>query len=148
LYTFWKRTSPPPALSTFDAAGRETCIVRETRTNTPLQALNLMNDVTYVEAARALAQRVLRGPAATPRARLTELFHRVLARTPRPAELGVLEAGLTAQLARFREDPTAGKRLLAHGESPMDPTLDPAEHAAYAAVASLVLNLDEAVTRE
>ena len=148
LYTFWKRTAPPPMLSTFDAAGRETCIVRESRTNTPLQALNLMNDVTYVEAARALAQRVLKGPAAGAEARVTELFRRVLSRQPRAEELSVLLRALSAQRARLRQNPAAAARLLGHGESKPDPALDPVELAAHTAVASLVLNLDEAVTRE
>ncbi len=148
LYTFWKRTAPPPALTAFDAAGRETCVVRESRTNTPLQALNLMNDVTYVEAARALAQQVLREGPATAEERLSRVFRRVLVRRPRPDERRVLREAFEAQLSRFRSDRKAAAALVAVGESRADPRLDPAELAAYTTVASLVFNLDEAVTKE
>ncbi|MCI0457101.1 MAG: DUF1553 domain-containing protein [Gemmataceae bacterium] len=148
LYTFWKRTIAPPGLVTFDAPGREACAVRQTRTNTPLQALNLMNDVTYVEAARMLAQRVIRegGPAAE--GRLSLAFRLATARPPRPAELQILRAGLRAHLARYRADPKAARQLLAVGETRPDARLDVAELAAYTAVASLILNLDETITRE
>src|SRR5262249_54130097 len=105
LYTFWKRTVAPPAMLTFDAAGREACVVRETRTNTPLQALNLMNDVTYVEAARVLAQRVLTEGGATPEERITLAFRLVTARRPSAAELRVLADGFRHHLAEYRRDP-------------------------------------------
>src|SRR5205823_4747367 len=127
----------------FDAAGRETCIVRETRTNTPLQALNLMNDVTYVEASRALAQRVLLEGGTTPEARLTLAFRLATARKPRPAELRILNDGLAEHLARYRQDRTAARRLVSAGASAWNEKLDVAELAAYTAVASLMLNLDE-----
>jgi hypothetical protein len=132
---------------TFDAAGRETCIVRETRTNTPLQALNLMNDVTYVEAARALAQRVMKREK-SPEDRVTLAFRLVLARPPRPAERDVLFAGLQEHLAAYRKDKSAAAKLIRTGASRPDASLDVAELAAYTAVASLILNLDEAVTKE
>jgi hypothetical protein len=148
LYTFWKRTVAPPSMITFDAAGRETCIVRETRTNTPLQALNLMNDVTYVEAGRALAQRVLREGGATPEDRITLAFRLVLSRPPRPAEKKVLLAGLTEHLETYRQDRAAAQKLIRAGTSRPDEKLDVPELAAYTAVASLILNLDEAVTKE
>ena len=148
LYTFWKRTVAPPAMLTFDAAGRETCMVRETRTNTPLQALTLMNDVTYVEAARVLAERVLREGGPTPEARLTLIFQLVLGRPPRPAERAVLSQSLKAHLADFRADRAAAERFVQAGESPRESRYDPVEVAAYAAVAGLVLNLDEAITKE
>jgi len=147
LYTFWKRTSPQPTMTTFDAAGREACSVRPSRTSTPLQALALMNDVTFVEAARRLAQRVLR-EAATPEGRVRLAFRLVLAREPKPAELAVLLGGLNDHLARFRADPKAALALVSAGESPRDPTLEVAEHAAYSALAGLILNLDEAITRQ
>src|SRR5205085_1164423 len=93
LYTYWKRTIAPPGMMNFDASSRETCVVRETRTNTPLQALNLMNDVTFVETARVLAQRVLReGRGADER--LTLAFRLVLARKPADMELGILRDAL------------------------------------------------------
>jgi hypothetical protein len=147
LYTFWKRTVAPPTMVTFDAALRETCVVRQTRTNTPLQALTLMNDVTFVEAARVLAQRVMR-EAAAPEERLTRAFRLLLGRPPRPAELKVLSEGFQRQLADYRKNPKAAKKLVVIGESPRDESLDVSELAAYTAVASLILNLDEAITRE
>ncbi|MFO0842070.1 MAG: DUF1553 domain-containing protein [Gemmataceae bacterium] len=148
LYVFWKRTVAPPSLVTFDAAGREACTVRETRTNTPLQALTLLNDVTYVEAARALAQRVMR-EAATPEERLTRMFRLVLTRPPRPAERGVLLAGLERHRAHYvSADRGAAIKLLGAGDAPVDSTLCPADLAAYTTMASIVLNLDEAITKE
>ena len=148
LYTFWKRTSPQPTMTTFDAAGREACSVRPSRTSTPLQALALMNDVTFVEAARGLAQRVLRGRGATPDERVKLAFRLVLTRAPKPAELPVLLENLHSHLARFRADPKSAQSLLSAGESPRDPQLDPVELAAYAALAGLLLNLDEAITKQ
>jgi hypothetical protein len=148
LYTFWKRTAAPPAMLTFDAAGRETCVVRETRTNTPLQALNLMNDVTYAEAARKLAARVLTEGGPTPAARLTLAFRLAAARRPRPAELKVLCAGLERHLNHYRQDRAAALHLVSAGESPRDERLDVSELAAYTAIAGLLLNLDEVITRE
>jgi hypothetical protein len=148
LYTFWKRTIPPPAMMTFDAAGRETCVVRETRTNTPLQALNLLNDVTYVEAARVLAQRMLLEGDVTVDVRLTRLFRLATCRAPRPAELRILRDGFEAHLANYRADPQAAANLLAVGEYPRAKQLDVSELAAYSAVAGLILNLDEAITKE
>jgi hypothetical protein len=148
LYTFWKRTVPPPEMTTFDAANRETCVVRASRTNTPLQALNLMNDVTYVEAARLLAQRVMIEGGKTPEERLTHAFRLCTSRPPTSAELKVLLDGLDFQRDRFRNDPKGAARLLSVGESPPSPRLDQRELAAYAAMASLILNLDEVITKE
>jgi hypothetical protein len=146
MYTFWKRTSPPPTLSTFDAPDREVCTVRRARTNTPLQALVLMNDPTYVEAARKLAERVL-GQSGTTDERLSHMFEVVLARPPRERELAVLQRILEQQLAAFGADSAAALKLLAVGESPRDERFPLADLAAWANVASVVLNLDEAVTR-
>jgi hypothetical protein len=146
MYTFWKRTSPPPTLSTFDAPDREVCTVRRARTNTPLQALILMNDPTYVEAARKLAERVLAEPGTTDE-RLSKTFCLVVARRPSEREKEVLRRVFDTQLAAFRADPDAIEKLLAVGESPRDERFEPAELAAWATVASAILNLDEAVTR-
>jgi hypothetical protein len=146
LYTYWKRTVAPPSAVTFDAAGRETCSVLDSRTNTPLQALNLLNDVTYVEAARVLASRVMRS-AKTPEERIALAFRLVLARAPTRDERTLLRAALDRHLTRYRRDPAAAKKLVAIGDTRRD-DLDPAEHAAYAAIAGIILNLDEAVTRE
>ncbi len=117
LYTYWKRTVAPPFMINFDSPTRETCTVRETRTNTPLQALNLMNDQTFLDASKQLAERIAKEPG-SPKDRLTRAFQLVLARPPQPAELDVLQ--------------TAFHKL---GED-------------YAKIASLILNLDETVTKE
>ena len=148
LYTFWKRTVPPPAMVAFDAPGRETCIVREVRTDTPLQALNVLNDVTFVEAARAFAERIIQEAGATPRARVAAAFQAATARRPTTAELAILLAGFEDQFVRFRRDPKAAGALIRAGESLPDPHLDPCELAAYTTVAQLILNLDETITKE
>ncbi len=148
LYTFWKRTIPPPMMSAFDAPARETCIVRETRTNTPLQALSVLNDVTFIEAARAFAERILEAPAASPEMRLSVAFEAATGRLPKPAELAILRQSLDDQRSRFRGDPASAGALLESGESRADPKLDPVELAAYTAVTQLILNLDETITKE
>jgi hypothetical protein len=148
LYTFWKRTIAPPAMLTFDAAGRESCVVRETRTNTPLQALTLMNDVAFVEAARVLAERVLREGGETAEGRLGLAFRLATARQPKPSELGILAKTLSTCLANFRTDPKAAERLVGAGEARRDESIDVCELAAYAAVCAMILNLDEAITKE
>ena len=148
LYTFWKRTSPPPTMTTFDAAGREACSVRPGRTSTPLQALALMNDVTFVEAARGLAQRAMREGGATPGDRLRFAFRLVLSRFPKPAEEKVLLDDWNHHLSRFHAEPKAAQDFLSAGESLRDEKLDVAELAAHAAVAGLILNLDEAITKQ
>jgi hypothetical protein len=147
MYTFWKRTCPPPTLTTFDAPDRETCTVRRARTNTPLQALVLMNDPTYVEASRKFAERILRDGGSTLDARLTFAFRTVLARQPREQELAILKQVYDKQKARFAAAPDAAAKLLTVGESPRDESLDQAELAAWTIVASTLLNLDEAVTK-
>jgi hypothetical protein len=147
MYTFWKRTCPPPTLATFDAPDRETCTVRRSRTNTPLQALVLLNDPTYVEASRKFAERILREGGQTTDERLAFAFQSVTARPPNSAELTVLTGVLAKQLARFRELPDAATSLLKIGESPADSQFDAAELAAWAMVASVILNTDEAVTK-
>ncbi len=147
LYTFWKRTAPPPGLAAFDAPSRETCTVRRARTNTPLQSLVLMNDEQYVEASRHLAQRMLAGGGeAADRLRLG--FRLVAARLPSGDELEVLLRVLAAQQTEFQSDRAAAERLLSVGESPRPPEADVAELAAYTMVANLLLNLDEAITKE
>ncbi len=147
LYTYWKRTVAPPTLGIFDTAMRETCWVRETRTNTPLQALTLLNDITYVEAARVLAQRVMKEEA-TPEKRLARVFRHLTARAPTDAEAKVLRAAFERQFAAFQKNPDAAAKLLRVGESKVAAKLDAAELAAYASVCSLIMNLDETVTKE
>ncbi len=146
MYTFWKRTSPPPQLVTFDAPDREVCTVRRSRTNTPLQALVLMNDPTYVEASRKLAERMMRH-AKAPADRLAFAFRLATAREPTAKELGVLTRALERQIERYRHDENAARKLLAVGEAPADAALPPAESAAYAIIANVILNLDETVTK-
>jgi hypothetical protein len=147
MYTFWKRTCPPPTLATLDAPDRETCVVRRSRTNTPLQALVLMNDPTYVEAARKFAERVLREGGTTLEERLSIAFRSVLARPPAVAEIALLRGVYAEQLERFRRSPDAARGLLGIGEAPTDEQLDRAEIAAWTMVISAILNTDEALTK-
>ncbi len=147
LYTYWKRTIAPPGMVNFDSPTRELCVVREGRTNTPLQALNLMNDVLYLEAARKLAERMMAaGPGAEER--LKEAYRLTLAREPQDREMQVLKRTLERLERRYRQDPKAAEEFLKQGASPRDERYAASELASYAAVASLVLNLDEAVTKE
>jgi len=148
LYTFWKRASPPPSMMTFDSAGREACVVREARTNTPLQALTLMNDVTYLEAARALAQRMLSEGGDTPESRIAFAFRLATSRAPTLPERQVLLGSFHNYLDRYRTDPEAARKLLSQGEWKHNPELDAGELAAYAGVGSLILNLDETITKQ
>jgi hypothetical protein len=146
MYTFWKRTSPPPTLVTFDAPDREVCTVRRSRTNTPLQALVLMNDPTYLEASRKLAERLMT-EAHTPDDRITLAFRLATARRPTETEETILRRVFDRQLAVYRQNGHAAQKLLGIGESRRNPRLDPAELAAWTTVASVVLNLDETVTK-
>jgi hypothetical protein len=147
LYTFWKRTSTPPVLSSFDAPGRETCAVRVSRTNTPLQALAVMNETSFLEAARRLAERATREAPSSSDATLTHLFRLVLTRTPGPRELDILRENFIHQQARFSAEPAAAARFLSVGEAPRVTSLTDPDLAALTAVANLVLNLDEALTK-
>jgi hypothetical protein len=147
LYVFLKRTAPPPFLTNFDAPARETFCTRRERGNTPLQALQLMNDVQHVEAARALASRVLAEAGPAPQDRLAWAFRVVLARRPEPDELAVLADELLAHLSRFARDPASAKRLVTVGDSKPRPGLPETELAAYTLVANTLLNLDETLTR-
>ena len=147
LYTYVRRSVLPPAMSLFDVTDRDNPHVGTDPTNTPLQALNLMNDVTALEAARMLAERMLTegGPAAADR--LGFAFRMATARRPSEAELEVLLNSLAAFGERYRSDHDAALELLSHGEHPRNEGLDVAELAAHAAVASLILNLDEVLTQ-
>jgi len=147
MYTFWKRTLPPPSMATFDAPDRETCQVRRARTNTPLQALVLMNDVQYVEAARKFAERVMMLGGSTSDQRVTFAFQSVLNRQPAETERQSLSNLYEEYLSQFRSDPEAATKLLAAGESPRNNQLDPVEQAAWTMVTHLLLNLSETVTR-
>jgi Protein of unknown function (DUF1553) len=146
MYTFWKRTSPPPAMLTFDAPDRETCTVRRSRTNTPLQALVLMNEPGFVEASRKMGERLM-NEAKTADERIVLAFRLATGRPPKPAEAAVLRRVFDRQLEAYRKDRPAALKLLGVGESKRDERHDPAELAAWSVVASVVLNLDETVTR-
>jgi hypothetical protein len=148
MYTFWKRTVPPASLATFDAPDREKCTARRGLTNTPLQALVLLNDPTYVEAARAMAERALREGGTDEQARVEFVFRLATTRKPTARETGVLRELLRKQLASFRRDRPAALKLLSVGESPRDARLDVAELAAWTTVASTILNLDETISRQ
>jgi hypothetical protein len=147
LYVFLKRTAPPPFLANFDAPARETFCARRERGNTPLQALQLMNDVQHVEAARALASRMMAESGPAPQDRIAWGFRVVLARRPELDELAALADELQAHLSRFAQDPASARRLVTVGDSKPRPGLPEPELAAYTLVANTLLNLDETLTR-
>jgi hypothetical protein len=148
MYTFWKRTVPPAALNTFDAPDREKCVARRPVTNTPLQALITMNDPTYIEAARVLAQKALTSGGADMNSRLTFAFRHATARQPTPEELRILRNVYIQHLASYRKDVKAAEALLNIGESKAEAKLNKSEWAAWTMVVSAVLNLDETITKE
>ena len=145
LYTFWRRTVSPANM--FDTANRQTCTVRASRTSTPLHALTTLNDSTWVEAARVLAEKSMK-VAADPGGRLTHAFRRVLGRKPTDYDLEALTRMYARQLAIYQADAEAAKQLLGIGESKRDEAIDASEHAALASVCLAIFNLDEALTRE
>ena len=147
LYTFWKRTVPHPMMSTFDASSREICSVRKGRTNTPLQALTMLNEDGLVESARGLAGRVMSEARLTPTERLQRDFRLVTSRYPKISELRLLEGSFRHHEAHFSVRPGAAVELLDVGDSAWDGQLNPVELAAYATIANTLLNLDEVVTR-
>ncbi len=148
MYTFWKRTCPPPSLQVFDAPEREFCMVRRSVTNTPMQALALMNDPTYVEASRKFAEWIMTEPRTiAPRDRIDHAFQLALARPAKSAEVQVLLDVYTRQIDRFRKHRDAALKLLAVGESKRDERLDPVQLAAWSAVASVILNMDETIVK-
>ena len=146
MYTFWKRTCPPPTLQSFDAPNREVCVARRAVTNTPLQALILLNDPTYVEAGRKLAERMMRAGTSADE-RLTAGYQLAVARAPEPAERAILTEMLAAATAKFAKDADAAKKLLSVGASPKDAVLNEVELASWAVVAGAILNLDETITK-
>jgi hypothetical protein len=146
LYTYWKRTVPPPNMAAFDAPNRETCIVERPTTTTPLQALVMLNDVQFVEAARAFAERAL-SKSPDDGARLRWAFEECVSRPPTDEELVVLSEALSRERRRYAADEAAARGYLASGESPRNETIPLAEHAAWSQVTALVMNLSEVVTR-
>jgi Protein of unknown function (DUF1553)/Protein of unknown function (DUF1549)/Planctomycete cytochrome C len=151
MYTFWKRSAPPPQMATFDAPEREFCVVRRGVTNTPLQALILMNDETYIEASRVLAARVIYDAKPTnnqspDEARIDMMFRLVTARHPSPKESAILLEALNNHKARYLQDESAATALLSYGQAPNPTEIPPAQLAAYTMLASSILNLHETIT--
>lgn len=147
LYTFWKRTAAPPQMTAFDAPSRENCLLRRERTNTPLQALLLLNETQFVECARALAERGMHEAGSDPAARLVHLFRLATARQPDAREQAELLTAYRDYLAEFRRDGSAARRLIAVGESKPDGRFDPSELAAWTLIGNLLLNLDEVINK-
>ncbi len=147
LYVFWRRSAHYPAFATFDAPNREVCTFLRQRTQTPLQSLVLMNDPAFVEAARGLAQRVLREEPDSVKRRLVRAFRLTLGRVPEAGETDVLQRTYEQQAGNFRADPAAAAALLKVGESPVPEHADPVELAALTAVANVLLNLNETITK-
>lgn len=147
LYTFIRRTVPYPVFQTFDMVGRGECTIARSRTNTPLQALVTLNNPTFVEAARVIAERVV-GMQGSDTLRLDEVCRRILSRPPSQAERDLLLRLLRDEQERFRMHPGDAARLATHGAAPPGEGLDRVAVAAWATVASAVMNTDEAITRE
>ncbi len=147
LYTFWKRTAPPPQMNSFDAPSREACCVRRERTNTPLQALLLLNETQYIECARALAERTIREAGAAPEERLSFMFKLIAARPADAKEMGELMTAYRDFQEIYRRDPEAAKKLIAVGETKPDATLNPSEVATWTMIGNLILNLDEVINK-
>jgi hypothetical protein len=148
LYTYWKRSLTHPSLTAFDAPTREACTVQRSRTNTPLQALVLLNDLTYLEAARALAQRTLKDAGPATDARLAYAFRLCTGRAPSAREQAILTRLLDQQRDHYRADPHAAGVLVRAGASPRPVDIDVTELAVWTAIANVLLNLDETITRE
>jgi hypothetical protein len=147
LYTYWKRQSPPPNMLLFDAPTREYCVVRRPRTNTPLQALALLNDPQFVEAARAFGRRIMLEGGSAAQHRIAYAFRWTTSRHPRADEVALLLDTFNQQLAEFRKEPATAEKLLGVGSFKARTDLDKAELAAWTTIASMILNLDEAVTK-
>jgi len=146
LYVYWRRSTVYPSFVTLDAPTREFCIAQRAKTSTPLQSLVLMNDPVFVEAARALAQRILTDGETDPAARLRRIWRLALARSPSDAELAILDRVLQTQLATYRQDPEAAKKLVAVGDLAKPESLDDIELAAWTALSNVILNLNETIT--
>ena len=147
LYTFWKRTAPPPQMNILDAPSREACTIRRERTNTPMQALMLMNDPQFFEAARVFAERTLKAGGETPEERIAFMFEIATAREPKPSEAALLLETMQVHAEELKADPEAAKALISIGESKPDENLDAVEVATWTMIANLILNLDEVLNK-
>jgi len=148
MYTIWKRTAAPPTMLLFDAPNREICTVKRARTNTPLQALALLNETTFVEVAHGLARRMIAEGGSTPAERISHAFRLAIGRRPEAEELAALVAGYGSDLARFDAEPEAARRFAAVGLVRKPDGVADAEFAACSLTASVIINLDEYVMRE
>jgi len=147
MYTYWKRTAPPPSMFTFDAPSREVCTIDRAVTNTPLQALVMLNDPQFVEASRFLAERTIKEGGDDVESRINYVFETMTGRSPSSGELQTLSSRLEDELLYFKERPEAAIDYLKVGEAHRDAEIDSVEHAAWTSVASLILNLSETITR-
>ncbi|MFT4555214.1 MAG: DUF1553 domain-containing protein [Planctomycetales bacterium] len=147
MYTYWKRSSPAPSLTIFDAPTREKCALRRSRTNTPLQALVTLNDVQFVEASRALAERALKEGGNTLDSQIDHAYRLASGTRPKSFVREILKQAYHDELKLFQADKERATKLISAGESPRDETLDAAVHAAMSIVTSMILNLDEVLTR-
>jgi hypothetical protein len=147
LYTWWQRSFLHPSLLAFDAPSREECCAERTRSNIPQQALVLLNDPTYVEAARAFAARILQGSSGSPEERMTWAFQQALQRTPRPQEVKTLLTVLDKNRAVYQKDVPAAEAILKSGQAPVPAVVNKVELAAWMHVARILLNLHESITR-
>ena len=147
MYTYWKRSAPAPSLTIFDAPTREKCILRRSRTNTPLQALVTLNDVQFVEAARMLAERAIKHGGTTLDERIEYAYRLATGVRPKSIVRELLKATYQEEHALFAQDNERAKKLISSGESSRDESLDPADHAAMTIATSMILNLDETLTR-
>lgn len=145
LYLFWKRTAPPPNMLTFDAPLRDTCVVRRSVTNTPLQALTMQNETAFLEAARTMAHRILLTPGGDDR-RISAAFNVALSRPPKLTEIVVLKKALAEYRRRFKAEPKAATSILAVGDYPQATGLSPFEQAAWMILCSTLMNTDEFLT--
>ena len=146
VYTFFKRTAPHPMFANFDAPSREQFCIKRERSNTPLQALQLLNDVQHFEAARGLAERTMKASPGSAK-RMEFIFRTVLSRLPDADERQIVTAFFEQQKARYVKAPAEAKKAIGFGESKADASLDAVELASWALVANLVLNMDEALVR-
>jgi hypothetical protein len=147
MYTFWRRTSPPPSMLTFDATSHEVCTARRERTATPLQALVTLNDPQFVEAARVLAEKTLKQPDVALESRIQSIFRLLTRRSASARELEVLSQLFQEQKSHFDAHPESVKSFLVVGDSPRDEGLNSTEHAAMTIVVNAIMNFDECVTK-
>jgi hypothetical protein len=147
MYTFWRRTAPPPGMTTFDAPSREFCMVKRERTATPLQALAVMNDTQYVEAARVLAERLMKQAPGDADSQMRTLFRICTSQEPNPAQLVVLKSLLAEQEAHFAANGDSAVKLISTGEYARDTALNAVDHAALTVVVQALFNFDPFVTK-